>query len=473
MVKTRYGKTTKGQNMEVFVAGECAYTLQTTYAGFVAAIDSLADGEIGVFTEAGAIKITPLVSGDRFFIAQKVTGTRGSASIKKSNIYTFPTSGDGVGVSKGYAYSTPVKPIVYIGFNGTSGSLNAPTIAAGQDYQISLMDTTPPAASPLDTIQANRTVATTAETLYSILGDAQTGIVAQLNNTQTVKSFFSPIQNLPTIYVADIVGNSASFTATSTATGTATLTKGSQTISFATARPGATWNSAVGDFVAINTGAAATAANSILYKIISQTATTIVLDRPYTGVSTTITQTNVQAGYIAKAAAPSDTSQYGVKITTADYFTTFRALTGPTSLSAATITYATNWSLGIGTPEETIEEEAEGTIFHSGSSTVNAQFAADYGQPTIYGKSNRAYATFKIVNTPSERSIAAPVDTYSKRVTLIVKAPYGSATFTVGGVAQNSGFTFLGTAIQAGLSGAGTSTPVVTLATVLDTNEYN
>jgi len=91
MVKTRYGKTTKGQNMEVFVAGECAYTAQTTYAAFVAAIDSLADGEIGVFTDAGAIKTTALASGDKFFIAQKVTGTRGSASIKKSRWCTIVT----------------------------------------------------------------------------------------------------------------------------------------------------------------------------------------------------------------------------------------------------------------------------------------------------------------------------------------------------------------------------------------------
>lgn len=461
MVKTRYGKTTKGQNMEVFVAGECAYTTKSTYAAFVAALDTIADGEIGVFADTGALKTSTLSGGDKFFIAQKVTGSKGSASVKKSNIYTYPTSGNLDGTVLGSPYSAPVKPIVYVGWNGTTGSLNAPTIAANQDYQISLVDTTPPAANPLNTLQANRTTATASETIYSILGDPQTGIVAQINNTQTVKSFFSPIQNLPTIYVADIVGNSASFTATSTATGTATLTKGSQTISFATARPGATWNSAVGDFVAINTGAAATAANSILYKIISQTAATIVLDRPYTGVSTTITQTNVQAGYIAKAAAPSDTSQYGVKITTADYFTTFRAVVGPTSFAAATITYATNWALGIGTPEETIEEELEGTVFHSGSSTANAAFAADYGQPTTYAKINRAYATIKVTNTPSERSVAAPVNEYSKAVTLVVKSAYAGTTFTIGGTAQSSGFSAISNP-QTGLSAASASALVTT-----------
>lgn len=456
MVKTRYGKTTKGQNMEVFVAGECAYTTQSTYAAFAANLASLVDGEIGVFADTGALKTSTLSGGDKFFVAQKVTGSKGDASIKKSSVYVYPTTGIDGGTVLGSPYSTPVKPIVYVGWNGTTGSLNAPTIAAGQDYQISLIDTTPPAANPLNTLQANRTTATSSETIYSILADPQTGIIPQINNTQTIKSFFSPFQNLPTIYVADLVGNSASFTATSTATGVATLTKGSKTISFVTARPGATWSSAVGDFVAINTGAAATAANSILYKIASQTATTIVLDRPYTGASTTITEANVQAGFIAKAAAPSNTSEYGVKITTADYFTTFRAVVGPTSFSAATITYATNWALGIGTPEETVEEELEGTVFHSGSSTGNAAFPLDYGQPTAYAKYTRAYATIKITNTPSEKSVAAPVTHFTKYVTMIIKAAYGSTTFTIGGTAQSSGFSAISNP-QTGLSAASAS----------------
>ena len=152
MVKTRYGKTTKGQNMEVFVAGECAYTTKSTYSAFVAAIDTITDGEIGVFSDAGVLKISTLSGGDKFFIAQKVTGSKGSASVKKSNIYTYPTSGNLDGTVLGSPYSTPIKPIVYVGWNGTTGSLNAPTIAADQDYQISLIDTTPPAANPLNTL---------------------------------------------------------------------------------------------------------------------------------------------------------------------------------------------------------------------------------------------------------------------------------------------------------------------------------
>lgn len=445
MVKTRYGKTTKGQNMEVFVAGECAYTTKSTYSAFVAAIDTITDGEIGVFSDAGVLKISTLSGGDKFFIAQKVTGSKGSASVKKSNIYTYPTSGNLDGTVLGSPYSTPIKPIVYVGWNGTTGSLNAPTIAADQDYQISLIDTTPPAANPLNTLQANRTTATASETIYSILADPQTGIVPQINNTQTIKSYYSPIQNLPTIYVADVVSNGTYSAVTTTASHP--FVKGSTRVV-----TGGANNVAVNDFIRVG----ANAGTTIVYKVTAvgtgafsgATANDYTIDRPFTGTSATYT--------VFRGATP---TEYGVKITTVDFFTTFRAVVGPTGFSNATITYATNWALGIGTPEETIEEELEGTVFHSGSSTANAAFASDYGQPTAYAKSNRAYATIKILNTPSERSVAAPVNNYSKAVTLVVKAPYAATAFTVGGTAYNGTFTSI--SAQLGLSAASAS-PIVT-----------
>jgi hypothetical protein len=459
MVKTRYGKTTKGQNMEVFVAGECTYTTKSTYSAFVAAIDSIADGEIGVFSDAGVLKTSTLSGGDKFFIAQKVTGTKGTASVKKSNIYVYPTSGNLDGSVLGSPYSTPVKPVVYIGYNGTSGSLNEPTITADQDYQISLIDTTPPAANPLNTLQANRTTATASETIYSILGDPQTGIVAQINNNQTVRSFYSPLQNSPSIYVADVVSNGTKATiaigtqitgtgAASTQLGAAT--KGSKTVTLTATTLTAT-SITTGDVLEIG---------GLIYKVasvpsVAANIATITLDRPYTGETfSAVRLDNATQGMKTVTVI----TEYGVKVTTVDYFTTFRVATGPTSFSAATITYATNWSLGIGTPEETIEEEVEGTVFHSGSSTANAAFAADYGQPTVYAKSNRAYATIKVVNTPSERSVAAPVNNYSKAVTLIVKAPYVATAFTLGGVAYNGTFTTINA--QLGLSAASAS-PIV------------
>jgi hypothetical protein len=459
MVKTRYGKTTKGQNMEVFVAGECAYTLKTTYADFVSSLSSLSDGEIGIFTEAGAVKTTALSAGEKFFVAQKVSSSNGSASVKKSNIFVYPTSGVIDNSVAGYPYATPVKPVAYVGFNGTSGSLNAPAIAINQDYQVTLLNTTPPVSAPLDALQASRTTASTTETIYSILGDPQTGIVPQINGNQTLKSFFAGIQNSPSPYVADIVSN-GTYTAVTT-TASHGFTNNSKNVV-----AGGANNVVAGDIIRVGTNAGTT----VIYKVVTvgtsafsgATANDYALDRPFTGTTGTIT-------VFRNTVAP---TEYGIKITTVDYFTTFRITLSSTSFTNATITYSTNWSLGVGTPEETVEEEYEGNNFHASSTTPNIAFASDYGQPKAYANLSRAYATIKVKNTPSERSVAAPVNEYSKEVYLIVKAPYGSATFTIGGTAQTNGFSAISNP-QTGLSTAGTNTPVVSLATVLGASNVN
>lgn len=472
MVKTRFGKTTKGQNMEVFVASEAAYTTKSTYAAFVASLNSLADGEIGVFGEDGTLKTSALSGGDKFYVAQKVTGTKGDASIKKSQVFSYPASGNLSGTILGSPYSAPVKPVVYVGYNGTTGSLNNPTIAADQDYQINLIDTTPPAANPLNSLLASKTTASSSETVYSILADPKTGIVPIINNTHTGKTFFSPFTNNPAVYVADVVSNGTKVTVAIgtqiTGTGAASVqlgsaTKGSKTVTITSTTLTAT-TIAAGDFIEIG---------GLLYSVattpsIASNILTITLDRPYTGETfSAVRLDNATQGMKTVTAI----TQYGVKITTDDYFTTFRVALGVGGFSNATLTYATSWSLGIGTPEETIEEELEGTVFHSGSSTANAAFAADYGQPTLYTKLNRAYATVKVTNILSERSTAAPVNEYSKATTLIVKAPYASATFTIGGVAQTSGFSAISTP-QIGLSAASAS-PVVSVAAVLGAANIN
>jgi hypothetical protein len=462
MVKTRFGKTTKGQNLEVFVAGETAYTTKSTYAAFVASLDSLVDGEIGVFLENGNLQTSTLTGGTKFFVAQKVTSTKGSPSVKKSIVYTYPTAGNLSGSVLGSAYSAPVKPVAYVGFNGTSGSLNNPTIAADQDYQINLIDTTPPAANPLNSLLASRTTATSSETVYSILADPKTGIVPIINNTHTGKTYFSPFSNNPAIYVADVVSNGTKATIAIgtqiTGTGAASVqlgsaTKGSKTVTITSTTLTAT-SIAAGNFIEIG---------GLLYSVattptVGSNIATITLDRPYTGETFSgVRLDNSTQGMKTVTAI----TEYGVKITTEDYFSTFRVALGLGGFANATLTYATSWSLGIGTPEETMEEEIEGTVFHSGSSTANAAFADDYGQPTKYAKANRAYATIKVSNILSERSTAAPVNEYSKAVTLIVKAAYGSTTFTIGGTAQSSGFSAISNP-QLGLSAASASALVTT-----------
>ncbi len=446
MVKTRFGKTTKGINAEVFVTGECAYTSQTTYGAFAAAVNTATDGEIGVFNEDGTTRTTALTAGNKFFIAQKITGSGSVPSIKKSVIYTY---GGTDTIVAGYVYTAPVKPVAYIGFNGTTGSLNGTTIAVGQDYGVTLLDTTPPTTNPLDTASATRTVAGTSETFYSILGDGQTGIAATLNGTQTLRSYYSPIYSSPGIYVVDVVSN-GTYTAVTT-TASHGFTNGS--INVVT---GGANNVVAGDTIRIGTNAGTTG----IYKVVTvgttafsgATANDYTLDRPYTGTTATVT-------VFRNTVAP---TEYGLKITTKDYFTTFRA-TVQSGFANATFTYAVSWNLGNGTPEEIVEEEIEGSVFH-GNNYYNIAFTADYGIPKAYTNLSRAYATIKIQTVKRERSIAAPVTEYSNLNYCFIAAPYASTTFTLGGTLQTNGFSAI-TSPQASLSAAAAS-PIVTLATI-------
>lgn len=454
MVKTRFGRTLKGQNWEVFVASETAYTAQTTYSAFAANLASLADGELGVFNDDAtfSLRTTALTTGSRFFIAQKVSGQKGDFSIKKSIVYTYGSGPNGAGSNVyGYVYSAPVKPIAYIGFNGTSGSLNAAAIAIGQDYQITLLDTTPPVANPMNALQAGRTVAATTETVASILGDPQTGIVAQINGNQTTKSFFAGIQLQPQIYVADLITD-GTYTAVTT-TASHGFTAGSRNVV-----TGGVNNVVVGDRIRVGANAGTTGTYTVTAvgtgAFTGATANDYTIDRPFAGTTGTIT-------VFRNTVAP---TQYGVKITTVDYFSTFAIALGSTGFANATITYSTRWNLGIGTPEETAEFEYEGNTFHGVGSIYNNAFPVDWGIPVTYTKSNRAYATIDIVGINAERSVAAPNDTWSSRTYLAIKAPYGSTTFTLGGVLQTNGFSAIVTP-QVGLSAAAAS-PVVTLATI-------
>jgi hypothetical protein len=78
----RYSKNLAGQKGFVFVTPlNVDYTAHATFAAFIA---SAAEGEIGVYLEAGTLKTTALAAGERFFIAQKKDG-----AISKTNIFGF------------------------------------------------------------------------------------------------------------------------------------------------------------------------------------------------------------------------------------------------------------------------------------------------------------------------------------------------------------------------------------------------
>ena len=449
MVKTRFGKTTKGINAQVFVASECAYTTQATYDAFAANLPTLVDGEMGVFLEDGTLRVAALTVGLKFFVAQKVSSQSGEITIKRSITYSYGVDSN----ITGYVYDAPVKPVVYVGWNGVSGSLNATAIALNLDYGITLTDTTPPATEPLDSIITSKTVSSLTETVSTILGDPKTGLVALLNGNSTGRSYFSPLQGQPSVYIVDLINNGTYIAVATTATG-GFITGSKNVIA------GGANNVAIGDVIRVGANIGTTNVYTV-----TATGTTAfagagtndyTIDRPYTGISGTIT---VFRNTLVGAAI----TESGLKITSKDYFTTFRANVWGGFVNA-TITNAVTWKLGQGTPEAVTQVEDEGNIFEGTGHYYNIAFGADYGLPTKYANLSRAYGKIKVRGLKAERSVAAPEVNYSKETFILIKAPYGSATFTIGGISQ-AGFGAIVNP-QIGLATSGTNTPLPTLAAI-------
>lgn len=220
---------------------------------------------------------------------------------------TFPTRIDSIQrrnirrITK-QAYVAPTKQVSFIGFNGVNGSLNLPTITQNSEAEMLAVEQE---AATVDKIRNQEDYGSGPLTVsangYDILAPITVNINTQPSNAKS--------------HTAYITSN-GTLTATVTATGVLTLTKDSATLSFATAVP-AGW--VTGDLIAIANdvvGAAAPAAaatniNSTVYKVLSVVGKTLILDRPYRGASGTVSQANVQAGYLAKLSA---VTEYGLKL---------------------------------------------------------------------------------------------------------------------------------------------------------------
>lgn len=288
------------------------------------------------------------------------------------------------------AYVAPAKKVSFIGFNGVNGSTNMPTIT---NYSEAGFIAVQREETTVDRIreQENYGVQLMAsDTEYSALAAIVTRINRALNKTHT----------------AFIVSN-GSYSATSTATGTMTLTNGSTTISFATDIPKATWAVAVNDFVsiandAISAAAPAAAASNIngtVYRVVAvdDTANTITLDRPYRGASGTVSQANVQGGYIAKV---SSITAYGIKLVV-DNFGDDYEYAVQDLLQAATITYgltgvagclAQNMTSGLGTGAAVVKKEKDMRPYRGQFDTVDSRMK----QIPLYANASTNYDAYTL-----------------------------------------------------------------------------
>jgi hypothetical protein len=187
------------------------------------------------------------------------------------------------------AYVAPTKGIVVVGFNGTDGALNLPTIALNDIAEIMSLSRTD--ETNLYNKHRYDVSLVSSQGDYSILNE----LAYYVNNTAGTLAWDQEV-------VADVMsdGTLTLFTGTP---GTMDVVKGSTTVTFSSAVP---TGSATGDYVSFhnlpnsgnNMSAVTTAATGIVYQITVSGATWI-LDRPYTGETQQITQTNIVTnGYV-------------------------------------------------------------------------------------------------------------------------------------------------------------------------------
>ena len=175
MAKTRYQRSTKGENAEVYVALPTAYTAQASPALFEA---NAAEGEIGVYdATTGALYTAALPANTKYQIYMKQDGLA---------ICTAPTFYDSTKTRQAN-YKAPVKQVTTINLSAAQLAYSDALIAAQvpnsinppQNYAgLTLIETTP-GNTPLPTLDYDYTFNSPAGLTTLIILNA---IIARINN---------------------------------------------------------------------------------------------------------------------------------------------------------------------------------------------------------------------------------------------------------------------------------------------------
>ncbi len=460
-MRNRFYKTTRGKNAQTFVATDLVYTTSATYDAFVTAAPAAANGTIGIYrADTGALVpntattyATDCIAGIggtnpniRFFVAQVNQGVI-RVSQQFSNVDII--------ARKFQTYVAPSRQISYMGYDYSSGSLNLGTVTANQIFSLTTIETTP-ANEPV--VRNNyATVTKTAATQIEITYNALLELVLDINNQGKYQAINK--NSVPNVASVDLVyGGSATITAI-TGTGNAVFVKNSPTITVTT------HNVAAGDWIVCSNSnvqtaatfnqmtAAASLTNNELYKVLSTTTTTIVLDRPYSGENQTVAVANWGSGgsYFAKitnAAFVAGTNILGLKFISKEFFTSFR-LGYQEAFTATTVTYSNGFNGGNGVAIAIKDAEKEGYTF-GGVQVYNRSFIEDFGIPDTLTNQLRAYATLELTILKTERSVAQPINRQSEYQYIIFYLPYRAASTNPTSSADVESFT----TVVANISGA-------------------
>lgn len=257
-------------------------------------VSGLPEGAVAIVNEAHNV-VTGVAAGtNKVKVANRVNG-----SLKFSPTFVL---GELI-ANERISYSAPVEQVTYLGFNGTTGSMDT------------TIDATYTASVRLDNTQGvynNTPIIKTVPVYLPNDTDLEDTTAGQLEHaTRLIDSFaaqFSPARLGGSVIKAERI-NSGANTAVPTGVAEVTFTNGSTVIS-ATDIGNATTTTilAVGELLRVGV-----AATSPVYKIVSidAAANTAVLDRPFLGDTVTLEDDEIQRVTVADQA----NTDYGVKLT--------------------------------------------------------------------------------------------------------------------------------------------------------------
>ncbi len=350
--KYRYSRNLQGWNAHGFFTNATAITALDPFSSFVA---GAAQGELGIFLKDGTLKLDALATGDDFFIAQKI-----DESVKKSVIMTFgPSSLD----TRKTVFDAPVFQTDVAGYNGTSGSLNITFTGALQEFVVRVSDLTP-GNQPFPVTEGRAVVRLAGATVYD---DVVKHIVDDMN---AVFDFEQNSDDLPFI-TADVL-NSATDVVTATVVDY-TLVKGSTVVGMSADGSG---EFTVGDYITFTpTGVLG---GRSWFKVVSLSATAVVIDRPWPFASEVLAQSEV----FELVVADGDAGEFGIRVRTIVEPTLIETGVGE-DLAGATLSNLVPWKQGSGAGFQVHFMEEETQVF-AGWTTINEAWTQDYGQPTKF-----------------------------------------------------------------------------------------
>lgn len=389
-----YSKNLQGENSKLFVSPQVEYTADASIRAFMA---GASEGEIGVYLADGTLQTGALSAGDVFKIVQMRDGFVNATPLIKF---------DEIQRSVYLDYVAPVRQISHIGYAETgsddlSFNFTGASVTNALTAGISVRDTSP-GNQPFPVQEGYATITSTTQDEYSTLAE----IVSDLNGD------FDYERTQPDRFVKAEITSNGAFTEW---TEDVTVVNGSTVLTFAAAQDAQT-----GTYIDVR---------GAVYKVASgsATATSVVLDRPYQGVSETI-DVSATTNLAGSKAYTSGTTKLGVRLTSLFDESHFKVV-GVDNLYLSPVTYTTAWKLGTGSYANISEwENRQAAIFDGVGSTVNAAFASDYGQPTKFAVSTLLYDLLILEIVPVIEPSAVPTQYKQSQLEKVIIAIPNSGT---------------------------------------------